>query len=139
MIKNEREYRITKAQARRFVEALTQLSVRSRSQKGVHPRLVKAEREAIESQLQSLSKELSEYDRLRRRRGRGVDVSRIEDLPDTLIRARIAAGLTQKELAELLGVKEQQIQRYEATRYASASLGRVLEVARALKSSQPRS
>jgi hypothetical protein len=35
-------------------------------------------------------------------------------------------------LAERLGLKEQQIQRYEATNYASASLSRVQQVARAL-------
>lgn len=38
---------------------------------------------------------------------------------------RIAAGLSQKELSERLGLKERQIQRYEATDYASANLTRV--------------
>ena len=33
-------------------------------------------------------------------------------LPIELIRARIAKGLTQKDLARKLGLKEQQIQRY---------------------------
>jgi HTH-type transcriptional regulator / antitoxin HipB len=41
----------------------------------------------------------------------------IEDLPTTLIKARIASGLTQKDLAERIGVQEQQIQRYEANHY----------------------
>lgn len=63
-----------------------------------------------------------------------LDVTSIERLPQNLIRARIASGLTQRELAARLGVKEQQIQRYEATNYASASLARVLEVARILGS-----
>jgi ribosome-binding protein aMBF1 (putative translation factor) len=133
MIKNDREYRITKAQAKRFEDALEELSRRRRSRKSVHPLLVKAQRKAVESQLQSLRKELAEYDKLRRQGEKGIDVSQIEEVPSVLIRARIAAGLTQKELAERLGVKEQQIQRYEATRYASASLTRILEVARALK------
>ena len=47
-------------------------------------------------------------------------------------RARIARGLTQKDLARKLGVKEQQIQRYEETDYASASLSRLNEVIKAL-------
>ena len=42
------------------------------------------------------------------------------------------AGLTQKELARRLGLKEQQIQRYEATRYAGASLTRIQAVVEAL-------
>lgn len=40
----------------------------------------------------------------------------------TLIVARIAKGLSQRDLAWRLGVKEQQIQRYEADRYKSISL-----------------
>ncbi|MDQ3702081.1 MAG: helix-turn-helix transcriptional regulator, partial [Chloroflexota bacterium] len=40
--------------------------------------------------------------------------------------------LSQKELARRLGLKEQQIQRYEARRYAGASLERVQAVADAL-------
>jgi transcriptional regulator with XRE-family HTH domain len=55
-----------------------------------------------------------------------------EDLPSALIQARIASGLSQKELAGRLNLKEQQIQRYEATEYASASLERINDVIRAL-------
>ena len=40
--------------------------------------------------------------------------------------------MSQKDLAERLGLKEQQVQRYEATEYASASVARVSEVIRAL-------
>ena len=53
-------------------------------------------------------------------------------LPLELIRARIARGLTQRDLAMKLGIKEQQIQRYEETDYASASLARINEVIKAL-------
>ena len=50
------------------------------------------------------------------------------ELPTALIKARIATKLSQKALAERLGLKEQQIQRYEATEYASANLSRIIEV-----------
>lgn len=56
----------------------------------------------------------------------------LSELPATLIKARIAAKLSQKALAERLGLKEQQIQRYEATEYASANLARVIEVSEML-------
>ena len=56
----------------------------------------------------------------------------IESLPLLLIKARIAANLTQKDLAKQLGLKEQQIQRYEATDYASASLSRIIQVSQKL-------
>ena len=56
----------------------------------------------------------------------------VAELPATLIKARIARGLSQKDLADRIGLKEQQIQRYEATDYASASLARIKKVVSAL-------
>lgn len=56
----------------------------------------------------------------------------VERLPEMLIQERIRLGLTQKQLAEMVGIKEQQIQRYEATLYQSASLRRIREVSTAL-------
>lgn len=132
MIKNEREYRITKAQAKKFEQALAQLPKERSIGRGVHPRLAKAQKDALQSQRDTLSKQIKDYEKLRRRGGKALDVTSIEKLPESLIRARIAAGLTQKELATRIGIKEQQVQRYEATNYASASLARVLQVARIL-------
>lgn len=56
----------------------------------------------------------------------------VEDLPKALIRARIAAGMTQEGLARRLGLKPQQVQRYEATDYESATFARILKVVQAL-------
>lgn len=132
MIRNARQYRITKAQAEKFKQALAEFDDRPSAHPGVHPKLIKAQREAIASQFESLQQEIKEYEELRRSRRRHLDIDLITELPHALIRARIAAGLSQRELAERLGLKEQQIQRYEATSYETASLKRVLEVARAL-------
>jgi HTH-type transcriptional regulator/antitoxin HigA len=49
-----------------------------------------------------------------------------------LIVARIARRYSQKELARRLGLKEQQIQRYEAERYRSISLSNYLRIAHVL-------
>ena len=49
-----------------------------------------------------------------------------------LIVARIASGHSQKELARRLGLKEQQVQRYEADRYRSISLSNYKRVAHVL-------
>lgn len=130
MIKNERQYRITRKEAEKFEQSLERFS--REKHKSIHPKLVKAQREAIESQLASLRVEIKEYEALRRRKRKKVDAIALEQLPQMLIQARVAAGLTQKQLAEKLGLKEQQIQRYEATDYASASLSRVIEIARAI-------
>ena len=61
-----------------------------------------------------------------------IYIESLDKLPRTLVEARIVAGLSQKELAERLDLKEQQIQRYEATDYRSASLTRLKQVAKAL-------
>jgi len=132
MIKNEREYRITKAQAGKFEHALAELS-RSGGDPRLHPLLQKAEREAIQSQLEELQEQIAEFEALRSGKRSVLSLDSLEELPQALIKARIAAGLTQRELAEKLGLKEQQIQRYEATEYASADLARLSEVARALR------
>jgi ribosome-binding protein aMBF1 (putative translation factor) len=132
MIRNAREYRITKAQAEKFERALKEFDPRPSRRPDVHPRLINAQRDAMASQLKTLRREIKEYERLRSSRRRQINPEEIAELPRKLIRARIAAGLSQRELAERLGLKEQQIQRYEATNYETASLKRVIEVARAL-------
>ena len=136
MIKNERQYRITKAKAEAFAEALKELerpasgSEASASEEGVHPLLKKAQEEALRSQHEELREELAAYEALPERSA--LELPSLDDLPLALVQARIAEGLTQRELAERLGLKEQQIQRYEATEYASASWTRIREVIEAL-------
>jgi DNA-binding XRE family transcriptional regulator len=129
MIKNERQYAITKAQARKFKDAIEAIDAR---QAGMHSLLVKAQHDALESQLAELNAQLTEYEMLRSGKLKKLKKSRFQNLPLELIRARIARGMTQKDLARKLGLKEQQVQRYEETEYASASLGRVYEVIKAL-------
>lgn len=136
MIKNERQYRITKSQAQKFEQALAQTHAspadRDDARQAVHPLLRKAEEDALKSQLEDLRRQLGEYEDLAKGEQKTFVSHSFEDLPAALIRARIAAGLSQKELADRLGLKEQQVQRYEATGYSSASLDRVMAVIRAL-------
>lgn len=62
-IRNQLEYQITKAEVRNFEQALERLEGRRPLQ--LQPRLVQAEREALQSQLKSLRMQMREYDRLR--------------------------------------------------------------------------
>jgi DNA-binding XRE family transcriptional regulator len=130
MIENERQYNITQAQARRFEEALARLQ--DQAPGPVQPLLREAQAAGIRAQLQDLRTELADYDGLRSGSVSAIECDSLEGLPQALIRARIAAGMTQRELGRALGLKEQQVQRYEASRYASASLSRVTAVGRAL-------
>ena len=129
MIKNERQYRITRAQADGLSRTLESLNQRADN---VHPLIAKAQEDALRSQIEELQGELREYESLLSGGFEPGDLQAIAHLPTMLIQARIARGLSHKDLAERLGLKEQQIQRYEATEYASASLTRIREVAGAL-------
>ena len=134
MISNERQYKITRAQAAKFSQALRAIREDGGGSKGMHPLIAKAQEEAISSQLTDLQKELREYEALKAGEFRLESLASVDELPTVLIKARISQGLSQKALAERIGLKEQQIQRYEATEYASASLSRIREVAGALYS-----
>jgi predicted nucleotidyltransferase/DNA-binding XRE family transcriptional regulator len=59
-------------------------------------------------------------------------MSNLADIGSQLVVQRRALGLTQGQLAERLGVKRQQVQRWESSAYRSASLERVARVADAL-------
>jgi transcriptional regulator with XRE-family HTH domain len=130
MIKNERQYRITKAEAEKFQGSLEGWDPTPPD--GIDPAIHAAQKSALESQLQELKRDIAEYETLRSGRQQVLEVDSFEDFPDALVRARIAAGLSQKELGERLGVKEQQIQKYEATGYSGASLARMTQVVNAL-------
>ncbi|MEI8375672.1 MAG: helix-turn-helix transcriptional regulator [Planctomycetota bacterium] len=128
MISNERQYRITKAHAEKFSRALQEATAHS----GVDPLLEKLERDALSSQLHDLEQELQEYEMLRSGEESVLTLDSFAELPHALIKARVASGLTQKDLADRLGLKEQQIQRYEATDYTAASVRRLKQVIEAL-------
>lgn len=129
MIKNERQYRITKAQADKFAEAINRAE---KAPSSANPLIVKASRAALASQLADLHADIQEYELLRSGDVQLVEVESFQELPAALIRARIAAGLSQKDLGERLDMKEQQIQRYEATDYAGASFSTLSAIVKAL-------
>jgi DNA-directed RNA polymerase specialized sigma24 family protein len=141
MLKNERQYRIAKAEAKQLEVTLIDLAHENGpddlgGDKGQTHRRQERERH-LRASLSSVRRDLEEYEALRAGRG-GHRIFRrletLEELPRSLIQARIVAGFTHKELAERLGLKEQQVQHYEATEYASASLSRVREIAKILGS-----
>lgn len=129
MITNEIQYRTTKAHLRRFEAAAANLAEKAEL---APSRLAKLELDAVRSQADDLRAELEEYERLRSGTVSTFEAPSLPELATLLVKARIARGWTQRELADALGVAEQQVQRYEATAYQSASLARICDVAAAL-------
>ena len=131
MIANERQYRITKAELRRFEEALVAQAAAGPSP-NVHPRIHEALMDATASERDELRDQLARYDDLRSGRVAQRTLHSLRELPIALIEARIAARLTQRQLAKRLGLAEQQVQRWEANEYAGVALDRLQTIADAL-------
>ena len=133
MIKNERQYKFTKIQVKRFEQTLAELRSRNPEDTGLHPLVAKVQEDAVSGQIVDLKEELQLYESMKAGTFSLEQLEVVSELSNMLIGARIAQGMSQKELADRIGLKEQQIQRYEATDYASASLGRIMEVVSGLK------
>jgi ribosome-binding protein aMBF1 (putative translation factor) len=131
VITNERQYRIAKAELRRFAEAIEAHDAQE-PDAGVDPRIHRAMRDSLESEAQELAAQLARYEDLREGRVNERELDSLRELPIALIEARIAAGLTQSALAERLAVPEQQIQRWEASQYSGVGIERLQEIADAL-------
>jgi DNA-binding transcriptional regulator YiaG len=132
MITNERQYRITNAELKRFEEALAAQAAEGPSP-DVHPRIHQAMLDAMASERDELHAQLARYDDLRSGRVAQRTLNSWRELPIALIEARIAGRLTQRELADRLGVPEQQVQRWEANSYSGVAIERLQEVADALQ------
>ncbi len=132
MITNERQRRVAVGEKKHFEQAIARARAEGPGA-DVHPVLHDSMIEGMDSQLADLNGELVAYDALRAGHVKGRVFHSIGELPSALIEGRIAAGLTQKALAQRIGVSEQQVQRYEQTRYGAASLERLQTVAEALK------
>ncbi len=129
MITNELEYKISKSEVAKFDEALKQLE---QNQAGEESWKIELQRDAMQSQLDDLKQQVADYEALRGSAQKGyltLELESLSDLPQTLIRARIAKGWTQTNLAEHLGVRVQQVQNDEATLYQSANFARLSRIA----------
>ena len=131
MITNERQYRIARAELRRFEEAI-EAQRQSLPSEGVDPRIHKAMGASLQSEAEELRAQIRRYEDLRDGRIDHRELESLRDLPTALIEARIAAGLTQKALAEQLGLQEQQVQRWEASLYSGVGVERLQEIVDAL-------
>lgn len=131
MIANERQYRISRAALRRFDESISTHRRREPSE-GVDPRIHKAIEVAMESEAEELRRQIQRYEDLRDGRVKSREFDGLRAVPTALIEGRIVAGLTQKELAERLGLKQQQVQHWEATSYSGVGLERLQDIVDAL-------
>jgi HTH-type transcriptional regulator/antitoxin HigA len=87
---------------------------------------------SLNSMIESVQNEIENYETLKSNVVCKIATKSIEDLPHLLIKIRIAKKMSQSQLAEIIGIDAQTIQRYEATDYESVSWTRIVEVILAL-------
>jgi HTH-type transcriptional regulator / antitoxin HipB len=132
MIQNEHQYKVTKGE----IDKLQQVIDKLREQTNIPPSQLAAMQNGFQTQIDRMQMEIQAYDNLKVGNVE-ITMGSIEDLPKVLIQKRISLGMTQKELAAKLGIKEQMVQRYEASSYESIGLGRLMEVWNALSVTIP--
>lgn len=130
MITNEVQYHATTAHLEQFEEAAANLERRAGN--GKRSTLQQLEIDAVRAQADDLRAEVQQYEELRAGRISVFEGSSLHQVATLLIQARVARGWSQRQLAQALGVAEQQVQRYEANAYRSASLARLCDIADAL-------
>lgn len=123
-ILNHRDYRLAKTRRAQLERATSQQAI-VESFKDPLPADLSASRiETLRAELTRINAEIETYERLRASSPDAIETIEADELGLLPILGRIARQLSQRELGDLLGLKEQQIQRYENDRYATVSLAR---------------
>jgi transcriptional regulator with XRE-family HTH domain len=134
MIKDELQYEVSKEWVEKFNKTLAAME---RDEEAKRKDFLKwdAGRGAIQCHLDQLHEEIAEYERLincDKSEPIEIVVENLNKLPDALIKARIAAKMSEKELAEMLEIDEQRIKEHEAKNYRYASFVELLDISFAL-------
>jgi HTH-type transcriptional regulator/antitoxin HigA len=128
VIANERQYRVTQRKLGELIELRASIAAGTAGDDGFED----LQADAVASMIDELEAEVAEYEQLRDGTTTTIEATSLAGLADALIKARIARGWTQADLAQQLGVAEQQVQRDEANRYSGAALSRLCAIADAL-------
>ncbi len=121
MIRNEAEYQEA---VRRLADEQKRLKVQ-RAKLGeldLSQEEIKRVLDPIKSFHEQLKEEVASYERLQR--GEFEELQNFEGLGRLLIALRISKGITQRDLAERLGVHESQVSRDERNEYRSVTVER---------------
>ena len=136
MIKDEHEYQVTKSWISKFQQAIITLG-KNEEKKSKDPEGWQLQIDSYFAHIKHLLNELVEYESLINHspetslflQNNNVN---LDEIGDTLIKVRIAKKISQKELARLANLTEDEVVDYEKKEYQNASFGTMIEVAEAL-------
>ena len=134
MIKDELEYEVSKEWVEKFNKTLAAME---RDEEAKRKDFLKwdAGRGSIQCHLDQLHEEIAEYERLMawdKSKPIEIVVENFNRLSEALIKALIAAKMSEEELAEILDIDPELIKEYEKKKYQNASLMEILEISLAL-------
>lgn len=127
MITNELQLKVTQRKLQSLREALKQLNTKDK--------FADVHKGGLQSLIADMEGEVEEYQKLwGSAMGQPLTLEApLEQLGQTLIKLRLARGISQRELAERLGVTPQQVQQDEEREYASLTVGRLKKILEALQ------
>lgn len=128
MIKSDAQFERTKAQIEGFERAIQELE----SHSGMPAQAKDAVIASHRGMIAKLEAELAEYDDLRHKRVRLPRLTGPRDLGRHLVAFRIALGISQEQLAEMVGVSRQTINKHEEQEFQLASVDLMERVSEAL-------
>ncbi len=133
MIKNHKQLAVSKAQRDKFAAAIAKLEGEL-AKRGEADPIAVAYLAMMRADCSRLGKQIAEYELAKSGGFETVSLSGVDSIGSDLVKARIAANLSQEMLAQMVSCKAQQIQRYEVSEYASASLAKLRQISAALLS-----
>lgn len=125
MIRNESEYQEAVRRLLEEEERFADHESRLREM-GLKPEELKRALDPLRSFHLQLVEEVESYERLKR--GDVGEITNLHGLGRTLVALRIALGLTQRDLAERLGVHESQVSRDERNEYHGITVQRASRI-----------
>jgi HTH-type transcriptional regulator / antitoxin HigA len=131
MIKNNAQYLKAKKEYEKFKSRFDSI-VEEYKSKYHDEKLIKLYTNATESKLKELKDDIEEYEDLVSVENEIIEIKSIHELAKGIIKIRIASNISQKKLAIMMGIQEQQIQRYEKDFYYKASFERILQILESL-------
>jgi ribosome-binding protein aMBF1 (putative translation factor) len=133
IIKNDEQYQNSLNYLHKFEQSVTEIE-KNESLKQ-EPTRYNLYKDSYQSQVDEFKQDIAEYERLincNQSQPITIKVESFNKLPDVLIKARIAAKLSHKELANILSIEEDRVKEYEESDYQCASFVEILEVSAAL-------
>ncbi len=122
MIKSDAQRERTVVQIEGFRKALAQ------AEKQTSGKRAAAVRASYECMIRQLEDEIREYDQLKAGEFKLPRVDRLDQIAPSIVKLRIAKGVSQTELARRLGVSKQVISRYEESDYQTVAITRLQEI-----------